>query len=48
MWGISILVDFRPIGYKLSCCGILWVSQIKDEEDAKSKIISNLFLDSTC
>jgi hypothetical protein len=21
MWGISILADFRPMGYKLSCCG---------------------------
>ena len=21
MWEISILVDFRPMGYKLSCCG---------------------------
>ena len=21
MWKISIRVDFRPIGYKLSCCG---------------------------
>ena len=21
-WGISILADFRPIGYRLSCCGI--------------------------
>ena len=24
MWGISILAAFRPLGYKLSCCGILW------------------------
>ena len=23
MWGISILADFRPMGYKLSCCGSL-------------------------
>ena len=22
-WGISILADFRLIGYKLSCCGSL-------------------------
>ena len=22
--GISILVDFRPIGFKLLCCGSLW------------------------
>ena len=21
MWGISILADFRLMGYKLSCCG---------------------------
>ena len=26
MWGISILADFRPMGYKLSCCGSLWSS----------------------
>ena len=24
MWGISILADIRPMGYKLSCCGSLW------------------------
>ena len=24
MWGISILADFRPMGYKLSCCDSLW------------------------
>ena len=24
MWGISILADFRPMGYKLLCCGSLW------------------------
>ena len=23
-WGISILADFRPMGYKLSCCDSLW------------------------
>ena len=23
MWGISILADFRPIEYQLSCCGSL-------------------------
>ena len=23
MWGISILVDFIPMGYKLSCCSSL-------------------------
>ena len=23
MWRISILADFRPMGSKLSCCGIL-------------------------
>ena len=23
MWGISILADFRPMGYKLSCCDSL-------------------------
>ena len=23
-WGISILADFRPMEYKLSCCGSLW------------------------
>ena len=22
-WRISILADFRPMGYKLSCCGSL-------------------------
>jgi hypothetical protein len=21
MWGISILADFKPMGFKLSCCG---------------------------
>ena len=24
MWGISILDDFKPMGYKLSCCGIVF------------------------
>ena len=24
MWGISILADFRPMGYKLSCCDSVW------------------------
>ena len=24
MWGISILADFRPMGYKLSWCSIVW------------------------
>ena len=24
MCGISILADFRPMGYKLSCCDSLW------------------------
>ena len=23
-WGISILADFRPMGYKLLCCGSIW------------------------
>ena len=23
-WRISILADFRLMGYKLSCCGSLW------------------------
>ena len=24
VWRISILADFRPMGYKLSCLGSLW------------------------
>ena len=28
MFGISILADFRPMGYKLSCCGSLWSSDL--------------------
>ena len=24
MWGISILAEFRPMEYKLSCFGIVW------------------------
>ena len=24
MWVILIPADFRPMGYKLSCCGSIW------------------------
>ena len=27
LWRISIIADFRPMGYKHSCCGSLWSRQ---------------------
>ena len=41
MWGISILADFRPMGYKHSCCDSLWSRQESRREgwtDARSAV----------